>query len=245
MAILIEAPYKDVFDDYMQYHDITSRAKLMHALNPIIQQSVIAAGGDPSNPVTMAKAKMMVLAGLKSYDPEKSTMKNFLYSHLRGLNRALGTANNIIQTPETVVLDKNKIARAEQELFDKLGRFPNTDEVADYTGLSVKRITKLRKADVPISEGQVQAVLGENGAPNAHRLGDTTVDDSWMEYVYDAIDDRQKSIMENLYGMHGNAPISAQEVAKKLKITPAAVSQQRKKIDTLINSEDKKVIFGE
>lgn len=245
MPILIELPYKEAYDNYIKYHDATSRAQLMHALKPIIQQSVIAAGGDPNNPVTIAKAKMMVLAGLRSYDPEKSTLKNFLYSHLRGLNRALGTANNIIQTPETVVLDKNKIARAEQELFDKLGRFPNTDEVADYTGLSVKRITKLRKADVPISEGQVQIVLGENGAPNAHRLGDTTTDDSWMEYVYDAIDDRQKSIMENLYGMHGNKPISAQEVAKKLKITPAAVSQQRKKIDTLINSEDKKVIFGE
>lgn len=243
MSSLLEAIYKEDFDNYLQYHDMTSRAKLMKVLNPIIQQSVIAAGGDPSNPVTMAKAKMMVLAGLKSYDPEKSTLKNFLYSHLRGLNRALGTANNIIQTPETVVLDKNKIARAELELFDKLGRFPNTDEVADYTGLSVKRIAKLRKADLPVSEGQVQVVLGENGAPNAHRLGDTTADDSWMEYVYDAVDNRQKAIMENLYGMHGHEAISAQDVAKKLKITPAAVSQQRKKIDNIINSEDRNVIF--
>lgn len=243
MSNLLEAIYTEDFNNYLQHHDVDSRAKLMKVLNPIIQQSVIAAGGDPSNPVTMAKAKMMVLSGLKSYDPEKSTLKNFLYSHLRGLNRALGTANNIIQTPETVVLDKNKIARAELELFDKLGRFPNTDEVADYTGLSVKRITKLRKADLPISEGQVQVVLGENGAPDTHRLGDTTADDSWMEYVYDAIDNRQKAIMENLYGMHGHDAISAQDVAKKLKITPAAVSQQRKKIDNIINSEDRNVIF--
>ena len=245
MHNLIEPAFKDAYENYIKYHDSTSRAQLMAVLKPIIQQSVIAAGGDPSNPVTIAKAKMMVLAGLRGYDPTKSTLKNFLYSHLRGLNRAIGAANNIIQTPETVVLDKNKITRAEQELFDQLGRFPNTDEVADYTGISVKRIAKLRRADLPISEGQVQAVLGENGAPNAHRLGDTTTDDAWMEYVYDAVDNRQKAIMENLYGMHGHDPLPAQAVAKKLRITPAAVSQQRKKIDTLINSENKRVIFGE
>lgn len=245
MSILLEPQFKEDFDNYITYHDVTSRAKLMKVLNPIIQQSVIAAGGDPSNPVTMAKAKMMVLAGLKSYDPTKSTLKNFLYSHLRGLNRSLGAANNIIQTPETVILDRNKIARAELELFDKLGRFPNTNEVADYTGLSVKRIEKLRKADIPLTEGQVSSVLGEGNVPDSKRLGDTTKDDSWLEYVYDSVDNRQKAIMERLYGMHGNPVMAAQDIAKKLRITPAAVSQQRKKIDSFINSEDKKVIFGE
>jgi len=240
---LIEDQYKELYDNYINRKTVESRAALIHALKTIIQQSVIAAGGDPNNPVTMAKANMMVLAGLKSYDPEKSTLKNFLYSHLRGLHRALGNANNIIQTPETVVLDKNKIAAAEQELFDRLGRFPNTDEVADYTGLSVKRIAKLRAADLPISEGQVNSVLGEQSSIAARRLGDTTRDDSWLEYVYDSVDNRQKAIMENLYGMHGKDALPANEVAKKLRITPAAVSQQRKKIDSIINSEDKDLIF--
>lgn len=245
MPLLIEKDYAPLYDAYMQAKIEANRIALMHAIDPIIQQSVIAAGGDTSNPVTMAKARMMALAGLKSYDPNKATLKNFMYSHLRGLNRALGTANNIIQTPETVILDRNKIARAEQDLFDELGRFPNTNEVADATGLSVKRIAKLRKANVPVTEGQVDATLGEANDPNAHRLGDTTKDDAWMEYVYDSVDDRQKAIMENLYGMHGNDPIPAKDVAKKLKITAAAVSQQRKKIDEFLNSESKEEIFGE
>lgn len=245
MPLLIEKDFAPLYDAYMQSKINDNRLALIHALDPIIQQSVIAAGGDISNPVTMAKARMMALAGLKSYDPSKATLKNFMYSHLRGLNRALGTANNIIQTPETVILDRNKIVRAEQELFDELGRFPNTNEVANYTGLSTKRIAKLRKANVPLTEGQVDAVLGEATDPEMKRLGDTTKDDSWMEYVYDSIDDRQKAIMENLYGMHGNDPIPAKDVAKKLKITAAAVSQQRKKIDELINSENKEEIFGE
>ena len=244
MSQYIEPAYAKLYNAYKFSKAVEARVALIKALNPIIQQSVIAAGGDPNNPVIMAKARMMALAGLKSYDPDKSTMKNFLYSHLRGLNRAIGTANNIIQTPETVVLDKNKIKRAEEDLFDELGRFPNTTEIANKTGLSVKRITKLRKADMPITEGQVNMVLGENNNPEVHRLGDETKDDAWMEYVYDSVDDRQKAIMENLYGMHGNEPISAAAVAKKLKITPAAVSQQRKKIDEFINSESKSEVFG-
>lgn len=245
MPLLIEKNYAPLYEAYMQAKVEANRVALMKELDPIIQQSVIAAGGDVSNPVTMAKARMMALAGLKSYDPSKATLKNFMYSHLRGLNRALGTANNIIQTPETVVLDRNKIMRAENELFDELGRFPNTNEVANYTGLSTKRIAKLRKANVPLTEGQVDTVLGEANDPDAKRLGDTTKDDAWMEYVYDSVDDRQKAVMENLYGMHGNDPIPAKDVAKKLKITAAAVSQHRKKIDEMLNSENKEEIFGE
>ena len=109
MPQYIEPAYAELYNAYKFSKAVEARVALIKALNPIIQQSVIAAGGDPNNPVIMAKARMMALAGLKSYDPDKSTMKNFLYSHLRGLNRAIGTANNIIQTPETVVLDKNKI----------------------------------------------------------------------------------------------------------------------------------------
>lgn len=245
MPSYVEQAYEQLYQDYIHSKSTHAKVALIKALEPIIQQSVLAAGGDTSNPVTMAKARMMALAGLKSYDPSKSTIKNFMYSHLRGLNRALGTANNIIQTPETVILDKNKIIRAENELFDELGRFPSTSEVANRTGLSIKRIAKLRGADVPVTEGQVNLVLGEQNSPETHRLGDTTKDDAWMEYVYDAVDDRQKAIMENLYGLHGNKPISAVEIAKKLKITPAAVSQQRKKIDEFLNGDNQEVLFGE
>lgn len=220
-----------------------NRRALIHALLPVIQQSVIAAGGQPTDAALMAKAKLLALNGLDRYDPEKAALANYMYSHLRGLNRIMGSDKNIIQTPESVILDRQRMQRTENELFDELGRFPSTAEIANKSGLSLKRIAKIRRANVPVTEQQVTTAFGESGAPSVQVLGQDTQQDAWREYVYDSVSDRQKSVMERIYGMHGFEPKSANDVAKELKISPAAVSQQRKKVDELLNSELQSNLF--
>jgi len=217
---------------------------MSHAVLPVIKQAIQAGGGDPSNPVLLAKGRMMAMQSLKRYDPYSAKLNNFLHSQLLGLQRAMGTANNIIQVPEGVVLDRKKIDKAEQELLDQLGRYPSTTELADYTGLSMKRIAKLRQANVPMASSQMKSPEGEQFSPGAHILGDTAREDAWQEYVYDSIDDRKKAIMERLYGMHGLPQQTPAEIAKALGISTAAISQQRKKIDDALNSELQFNLFG-
>ena len=241
---MLEPEYQDVFDEWYRQPSAETRAAMSKALLPTIKQAIQAGGGDPTNPVLLAKGRMVAMQSLKRYDPYSAKLNNFMYSQLQGLQRAIGTANNIIQVPEGVVLDRKKIDKAEQELLDELGRYPSTTEIADYTGLSMKRIEKLRKANVPMASSQFRSSEGEVYAPGAHILGDTAKQDAWQEYVYDSLDDRKRAIMERLYGMHGLPQQTPSEIAKHLGISTAAVSQQRKKIDDALNSELQFNIFG-
>ena len=243
--LMLEPEYQDVFDAWYRQPSAETRAAMSKVLLPTIKQAIQAGGGDPTNPVLLAKGRMVAMQSLKRYDPYSAKLGNFMTSQLMGLNRAIGTANNIIQIPEAVVLDKKKLANAEEELLDQLGRFPSTTELADYTGLSVKRIAKLRQANVPMASSQFRSSEGETYAPSAHILGDTSRQDAWQEYVYDSMDDRKKAIMERLYGMHGLPQQTPGEIAKTLGISTAAISQQRKKIDEALNSELQFSLFGE
>ena len=241
---MLEPEYAVVYDKWKSKPSPETRAAMTTALMPVIKRMISSAGADPENPVMLAKGRMIAMQSLQGYDPLKAKLNNYMYSHLLGLNRAIGTANNIIQIPEAAVLDKKKITYAENELQDKLGRFPSTTEVADYTGLSIKRIEKLRSADVPIAASQLKSETGEIFNPAAKILGDTRRQDAWAEYVYDSLDDRKRAIMERLYGMHGLKQQTPSEIAKALKISTAAISQQRKKIDEALNSENQFGIFG-
>lgn len=241
----IEADYANDYAQWCKTPTAQSRAAMAHKMLPVIKQSIRAAGGDPNNPVLLAKGKMMAVQSLKNYDPYKSPLNNYLYSHMLGMNRVIGTDNNIIQIPETIVMERNNLSKIEQELTDKLGRFPSTTELADKTGLSVKRIAKLRTAHVPVSEAQVDAVFGDSGMPSAHVLGNDTRYNTWMEYVYDSLDDRKKSVMERLYGLHGYKKQSATDVAKQLKVSSAAISQHRKAIDKMLDSDYRWKLFGD
>jgi DNA-directed RNA polymerase specialized sigma subunit len=77
------------------------------------------------------------------------------------------------------------------------------------------------------------------------QLGVDKAEEAWQEYVYDALPARSQAVMENLYGMHGLAPLKAQDIAKKLKISNAAVSQHKKKIDQMLNDDSRYNLFGD
>ena len=141
-------------------------------------------------------------------------------------------------------MDKKNLERAEKDLEDSLGRVPSTTELSDYTGLSLKRIEKLRRANLPMATSQLVNSEGNPISPATRILGDTAKQDAWQEYVYDSLDDRKRAIMERLYGMHGFKQKSPAQIAKELKISTAAISQQRKKIDEALNSELQFNLFG-
>lgn len=217
---------------------------LIKKLEPYISHTIIAAGGDPDNPALRAKACMMALQYMKKYNPEHSTVQNYIYGQMRGLNRVIGNDNNIIQVPESVVLARKQIDEAEKELFDQLGYYPSTAQIANYTGIPVKKITKLRDVSPAVSEGTVAAL--ENAADTHMRMvGSTAGDDAWNEYVYDTLSDRQKAVMERLYGMHGYKPQTPEMISKDLDISRAAVSQHKKAIDKLLDDDARYGLFEE
>lgn len=219
--------------------------ELIHEIQPWVDHAIIAAGGSPQNKTLRAKANMMAIAYMHRYDPKTSNIKNYLYGQLMGLNRVIGNDRNIIQVPERVVIGRKAISDAENELLDELGRAPSTQEIADRTGIPIKTITKWRQASVPMTEGLLDKAMENQNYAQANIIGQDKAEDAWEEYVYDSLPARTQAIMERLYGMHGIKRKSATEIAKELKISNAAISQHKKRIDAMLNDDSRYDLFGD
>ena len=59
--------------------------------------------------------------------------------------------------------------------------------------------------------------------------------DSWAEFVYFDMDAVNKKIMEWTLGLHGSDTFSNIEIARKLRLTPGAVSQRKQSIQKILN----------
>jgi DNA-directed RNA polymerase specialized sigma subunit len=133
--------------------------------------------------------------------------------------------------PEQVALDQMRTSQAAAELEERLGRQPSDMELADHTGLSVRRLTHIRQGQQPVAEGMITRT-GPEGAggydPAARSL--ITDDDSGLEFIYGEMDPTNQFIMERSFGMHGNPRMSATEIARELKLTPGAVSHRMQQI---------------
>jgi DNA-directed RNA polymerase specialized sigma subunit len=213
--------------------------KVLAAVQPIVDTAISSYAGQNPTAAIKTRAKLMALKALKTFDPRIGNVKTHLLSQLQGLRRLAAKEQNIIAIPEQVGLDFQKLTEAENELRDRLSRDPSDDEIADFTGLSTRRINKIRDFHKPVAEGSTVIDTGDDYADSggiASKIpGQTTEQDAWAEFVYGDLSPTNKLIMDMALGLHGRRRASVQEIAKRLNITPGAVSQRAAKIQTMLD----------
>lgn len=216
---------------------------LLKTIQPVIDTAVTSYAGNNANPSLRSRAKIMALKALETYDPERGNVRTHLLSQLQSLRRLSAQSQNIIAIPEQVGLDYGALADAETELYDELSRDPTDDELANKTGLSVRRIQKIRAFHQPVAEGVTQQIT-EEAAPGdvASTIpGATSGEDAWFNFVYDDLSPTDKLIADMTLGRHNRRMASTQEIARRLNITPGAVSQRAAKIQAML---DKRHTYG-
>jgi Mn-dependent DtxR family transcriptional regulator len=67
--------------------------------------------------------------------------------------------------------------------------------------------------------------------------------EGWNELVYHDLDEINQTIYDYLIGGHGRTPISTSEIARKLGITPSAVSQRAAVIQSMLDERQQAGIF--
>ena len=60
----------------------------------------------------------------------------------------------------------------------------------------------------------------------------------WHEFVYNDLNEVDKAIMEYTLGLHGIKKLPATEIAKKLNISPGAISQRSQRIQAKLNQRE-------
>lgn len=181
------------------------------------------AGGDKR---LVVPAYRLAFDAISTYDPSKGTdIKTHVYNNLKRLNRISAARSNMVHIPEGVARDYSIVSRAISSFYDEHNREPNEDELSDITKLSKKRISKILNRDTQISGSE--AVTPE-GADRVSHSGIS--EDTYIDYLYSSSDNLDKRIIELMSGRRGSKVYSGYDTARKLGITPAAVSLRINKL---------------
>jgi hypothetical protein len=241
----LEPEFEEAYGLWKKKPGPESNAAMLAALKPTIAGAIKTHVGE-SNPLIESRARKLVLDTLPGYSPSRGRLGAYVYGQLQGLKRINRQQTSVLKTPERVMQDSYFLSNAEKELEHELGRPPTTDELADKTGLSYKRMASVRKFYAPVSEGQmVDAETGESGFSGAVRNPwQKRRHSTWTQMVYDDLDPYHQAIMEHTLGMHGRRPLSNIEIAQKLKRSPGAISQAKARIQALLDQGDELAPFG-
>ena len=194
------------------------------------------------NPISTSQARKLTLQAVKTYDPMKAKLSTHVHNHLQGLRRMTRNQTAGVRVPERIALDHGFMMRSIAEMEDELGREPTTDELADYTRLSRKRIAHLRKFQPGVAQGTLTA-SGEAGQAGWNPAVQQPQSDAWLRLVHSDLDSTNQKILEWTFGLYNSPQLSNQEIARRLKLTPGAVSQRKAKIQQILDQEQDLSVF--
>jgi hypothetical protein len=235
----IENDFLEPYEAWKAKPDKATASSLLTAVNPVIDSALKTYGGSSQqSPTLRSRARRIALDSFGTYDPARGTLRTHLMSQMQSLRRAAAQQQQIISMPEQVQLDAYRTDQAGRELEDRLGRQPSDEEIANYTGLSKKRLEHIRKAKRPVSEGTLMQARGENSPFMPQVNPNVPQADAWAEFVYSDLPPTDQFIMERAMGLHGHQPMPSQEIARRLRISPGAISQRMVRIQNKLDMQD-------
>ncbi len=214
-----------------------AKAAILKVLDPAIQGAVRFHVKD-SNPLLHSQARRLALKSLPAYDPARGRLSTHLYAQLQGLKRIHRRQGSVLAVPEQVSLDRAYLENTTNELENELGRPPTDMELADRTGFSPRRMTRVRSYRPAVAEGSVEdPETGENFAQDVAQAPQRRQPRALVhqQVVYDELDPYHQKIMELALGWGGRRRHSNQEIAAKLTRTPGAISQAKARIQAQLD----------
>lgn len=209
---------------YQKGDDTASSAVLLE-LQPTIDKAINNFGG--ADPGLKTKARLIALDSVKSFDSKKgASLSTFVYGNLQKLLRERGERSNLTHLPENVSIMRSKLKDAIKEWEIEHDEEPTTDQLADKTGISVKRIDAVMNYKPITPDSLTVSPEGDQlvGADSGHAL------DLYNRVIYNELDSTDKKIYEWSTGFGKGVKLSGVEIARRLKMSPAAVSKRYAKI---------------
>lgn len=228
----VEVPQIDIFveiERYKKNRDAQAFNNIMTYLEPTVNQAIKVFG--QGNEALRGQAKLIIIDALDSYDPKKGDLKIHVLLHLQRLRRLSGQTAPV-PIPETVKLTLMQIQQAEKELQDKYGRPPSDQEIADYTGLSIKKIQKAREYMQGIAESNVEGI---EAVTERQKELEQDRRELWIQAIYTELPPLEQYILDCAYGRNGRKKKTLQEIANDLKLPVSTVHAKLKKIEEMIS----------
>ena len=153
----------------------------------------------------------------------------------QAIKRALANQSKTIRLPVHLGDKIAKIRRVSLRMSDELGREPTDDELAEEIGIPSHKVARLKSAgirpaslDAPIGDDdstEFGEMIGDEDAQNPfellrdknllHEMGD----------LLDVLDDREKKIISQRFGLNGEKRKTLEDVGKKFGVTRERIRQ--------------------
>lgn len=215
-----------------QTGDKSAAGQILQYLKPTISSALRSFAPGQQNTLNIQAAKL-ALSSMSTYDPSKNVQPStHAFNALQRLNRVRRQRQNIIHVPQDTVYKFNIIQQKSAQLQDQLGRQPTTQQLADSLGMSQKKIQQITSR----SNGIINDSLAVSQMTGQSTFSTKNVSDKdYIDYTYRSLGPIQQKIMQWSLGLNGKKMLSNAQIAKKLSISPGAVSQRRLKINNLLS----------
>lgn len=214
------SPATKQYFEWKNTGDSTKRDELIHSLDGVINTGLKSFGGGDNTLKT--KAYLLASKAVDTYNPSRDArLETHVYNNLRRLTRFRNERSSAIHIPENVRADSTKVFGFIDSFRNEHGREPSLTEISDETGLSYKRINRARQTGSEKNLSQFETEKGDVLVGEKRSYADI-----WKDYIYYDLDPVNKKIFEWLTGYQGSPVISKKEIAERLDMSPAAVTQR-------------------
>ena len=213
--------------------------QIVKELEPTIQSAVNTYAGNKVGDPVRHRARILAAQAIRSYDPKYgASLQTHVNRQLQALQRMTPALTDPLPQPEKFRRDSQALTNATNSLQEVLGREPTDEELAEETKLPIARVIKVRsgqRARIPMSMYEADDDDESTPEPVASSRDDF---DDWMDAVYHDLGETDKLIFMYRTGYRGQQPMPNQEIARKLGVSPAYISQRASWIQKRLDEFD-------
>ena len=211
----------------------------MDTLNPTIEKALRAYAPNATD-VVRSRARIIAAGAVRSFKADQGAdLNTHVYRQLQRLQRETPQITDPMAPPERARRDSGKILETIRQAADDIGREPTDEEIAELTGLPVRRVTKIRRSlRSRVSESQYTEGFGNDDDEETDRdavATERTGYDDWIDAVYHDLSEVDRVVMQYRTGYRGAPVLTNVDLSKRLKLSPAAVSQRVTRIQAKLD----------
>ena len=155
----------------------------------------------------------------------------------QSIKRALADQGKTIRLPVHLVDKIAKVRRVSLQMSDELGREPTDDELGEELGIVSDKVARLRS--IAIRPASLDAPIGDD---DSTEFGETVGDEEAqtpfellrnknlhheLGGLIDVLDEREKKIIFERFGLHGGKPKTLEAVSKNFGVTRERIRQSQ------------------
>lgn len=208
-----------LYDQWQTTQTPQNMGALLKGLSPLIESQLGRYKGTLPPAALRGQAKKFAIQAVRGFDPSKGAqLTTHVVNSLQQLHRKNYEAQSAFRLSEELQRAMGAYQRSQRNLQAEMGREPTVDELAEDLAWPVAKIQRLARQN----RGEVTAedLLYDPADPYQDSY------DPIIDLVYHDLDPTDKMIMELATGYGGKEKLPKKDIAQRLGVSPARVSQR-------------------